>query len=505
MTPPAPALPMEPIIFKEQVSVGNEGTGGGSGDVGWRKVYQHESPDGISRTDWKSPAQSETRMVLHPRLLTKPRKFQNTTPTNLHRKIGRDSMGKEEDALPPKKHTQPYDPPSDSAREYFYAPGQGSNTPMLNVVQSGEVRADDVSTQSKEEYGVVDRNVELGEDGYNQVKKSSDFTQNPRTWRFRKKDKDVNLLLGPNHTSDPLPPERSGIGSEDLVYPLQGAPKKKSKSEDSTAKSLAKKAEGKKQEPQKRPAPKQKVDWLFGQVAVGSAGYKMGEGGKEASTRFDVPVHSPDDRETPMYVLRFFLMDAPGSRTAATIPETDLEGPRVYWYPIEPESAKLGDPTDTAEILDQFYHSDIPDKAAALLKKEYMPSGEAELRRRGLAKYGGNVFKDPALDALDPKITETERLFTTIRKWTGDTYVLSAEDLSQETRSALEKNPTGDGKYFYWYYISPEKSGKASEEEIRRKGFTVSPGEGGLMVRRKPAWKENESKVWESRKEMGWA
>jgi len=114
-----------------------------------------------------------------------------------------------------------------------------------------------------------------------------------------------------------------------------------------------------------------------------------------------------------------------------------------------------------------------------------------------------NVFDDPALDKLNPPLTDVERLFTTIHPddWQDDVYYSDPRRLSSGSIDLLKKDPiskSGNHHYFAWSYASKEDVEKMQEKEIEKEGQAIQRGS-SLYVKRLPAWKKVEQTVWNDR------
>jgi hypothetical protein len=105
---------------------------------------------------------------------------------------------------------------------------------------------------------------------------------------------------------------------------------------------------------------------------------------------------------------------------------------------------------------------------------------------------GGNVFEAPHLP--DDMLNE-EKLFISIEKWVGDSYITTPEQLDYGTKKLLKKKPNGEGKYFSWRYITPEESEKSAAKDVAKEGFTTNSGEGSLFVYKEESWTAIEDEI----------
>jgi len=67
-----------------------------------------------------------------------------------------------------------------------------------------------------------------------------------------------------------------------------------------------------------------------------------------------------------------------------------------------------------------------------------------------------------------------EHLFRNVEGWQDDYQTYSGKDLDESTRKVLDQNPEGEGNYFKWEYVKPDKEKKTDAV---------------LVIIRKPAWK----------------
>jgi len=114
-----------------------------------------------------------------------------------------------------------------------------------------------------------------------------------------------------------------------------------------------------------------------------------------------------------------------------------------------------------------------------------------------------NVLQDPALENLDPKMPDVEKLFTPIRDWDDDEYTTTLDSLDGGTRQMLEANPRGQGTYFNWSTVSEKEAKEIHEDRVREMGVDPAgetQGKGLLLVTRLPAWKAIEEQVRQSRR-----
>jgi len=480
---------MNPIIFQESDT---------ASDGGWKTTYMKDSSEGIQRQDLIEENQREA-IKLRPRVVTKPKKLVNEMPGN----IGRPETQLSEYTVRNRPERQPilFQPSSPSTKEFYYAPTDVSAATVSNPLPLPI----DFPAEDKTNYGDSDFNLELGPDGYRNVEQDSNFSRKPKTWRFRTKDNDLSLRRRGENL-----PDLQDVGIKEMVYPLEGGlrpivfgatprqrkqkkkinrrrdkkrkeKKAEPKTEQAVVEELAKKVEAPEQEPAKpEPATENKP-------VKGTSFHMDVEEDDEAAGNGVVVV---TDSQTGEQVLRYGISN--GKPVMEPTYDESVDGPQ--W--IEAMATVLRNLDDllpksvsTNQNLPQP-PTEVTDKL-----KNFKGPRQDSISRSG---YRGNVLQDQALEGLN--MLEQEKLFTTIRRWEGDSYVITGDRIDAGTKQVLEDKPEGEGKYFSWTYVTPEESKKKAATDVEKEGFTISPGEGVLSVRRLDGWKQVEAEVIKKRR-----
>ena len=200
----------------------------GSSDGGWKRVDGEGEGLGPTKND---VIPKSLKGLPRPRILTQRKNGANKTPININRKFIKKESYPENPIYP--VYTGMGQPRSQGVGQYYYAPGSGNLTKdsafrsglvLGRVGRSGGEGAMVSEVGGREEQGTdSDLMVELGPDGYARYDSDSNFTQRPKTWRFKKRDRDVSMFPQKNQTSSPEAPSQFDVGNESLFYPLQGA------------------------------------------------------------------------------------------------------------------------------------------------------------------------------------------------------------------------------------------------------------------------------------------
>lgn len=472
---------MNPVIFNEM----------GESDAGWKTVHNQDSAEGIQRND-VLPEKEHEGIKLRPRVVTKPLKkplLENQMPGN----IGRPESQITEYTVRNRPERAPvlFEPSSPSTKEFYYAPN--------DVAGRRKIKADELNLphdwpeESPTNYGDSDLNLTVGEDGYSKVEQDSNFSRKPGTWRFRTKDDDLGL-----NTRDESLPDLRDVGTSEMIYPLQSGlrpivfgrvskTKRKSKRrKDVTPKPV---------EPETKPEPKAEAPKLAETkpaeivMPVGTS-FSMGIEGEDQKTRSGVVVVT--DSQTGDVVLRYGVLD--GKPVMEPTYDESKNGPQ--W--LEAMSTVLRNLVDVApEWLATNENlptppTEVTDKMGAQ-RMTQAPKNQVPMFR-------SNILDDPALADLEPKMLDQEKLFTNIRKWEGGNYVITADKLDSGTKAVLAEKPQGEGHYFSWNYVNAEQSDKKAAEDVKKEGFTISPGEGVLSVQRLGGWDNVETEVMKKRR-----
>jgi hypothetical protein len=180
-----------PVVFA------NGTPGGGSREdtsfSDWKSVEKNDSPDVVNQNPNAAgvlkPEDDKIKMTLkhrhRPAKARKPQTPDGTVGSEIHRDMGRENFGGAPDS-----YQQPFDQPSPSSKEYYYAPGD-------HGITSRRVNAEAIPV-------LYEDRVEENQDSqhfYNR-EQDSNFSQDPRTWRFRKDDKDLSLDPGKQGKQD---------------------------------------------------------------------------------------------------------------------------------------------------------------------------------------------------------------------------------------------------------------------------------------------------------------
>jgi hypothetical protein len=526
---------MDPITFDDTAEAKPEDENG----LG----HLHDAQDGVHRNGMQNE-EGGFSLVVVPKN-GKPKKAMPAgVPSNIHRsEIKVEDFGGD-----PKEQKLPFDQPSPSTREFYYAP---------NVTLTGGVDLE-IGGDGVTDYNQADTNVELGEDGFNQVEEDSNFSRK-KNWRFLKRDKDVNLALGPNQTNLPEPPCLVDLGSESLTYPLEAslgvgpivfaAPKKEAKKEKKGdgvdwKKNMEKKqaeAEAewekiKKQpikvtEPGKGPAiflgnpdaPKGEISEMQREKIREDLKKSRTQQKPAEPVKEEEPVVEEKAEEEERIsqsaiatsdvvnfgkpkIVKKGTRDSVGMVFETPVTINDENAPTyIVDFMMRRSGEGLGFQNKAGDFEMRMADEKVniePSNADKRVVLQRMPQSlfqqAAEISGVGLAKegkarrYRGNVLDDPRLMELAPGITDTEKLFSTITNWNGDYATAPGGDLDAGAKKLLKQNPSGHGKYFEWNYVSGEESEKQATKEIRERGVTTSMGEGGVTVKKLAPWKKVE-------------
>lgn len=449
----------------------------GESDAGWKTVYNQDSAEGIQRND-VLPDSEHKGIKLKPRPVTKPLKkpiLENQMPGN----IGRPETQITEFTVRNRPQRAPvlFEPSSPSTKEFYYAPAEVTGQRVAGFQESGDQLnlPHDWPEQSPTEYGDSDLNLTVGEDGYSKVEQDSNFSRKPGTWRFRTKDNDLGL-----QTRDESLPDLRDIGVSEMIYPLQSGLRpiffsieaKPSRKKRKEAKAKAKKkAEAKKPEP--APVAEAKPDPMA-----------------EPEGFVQEPVDPKEKREA----LREF--DEAEAERAYDVDHPSVKYDRARGDLAEVEQALPEDQKKELQTLPE------QEQVKRLIKIWYknLQQGKVGKTAQSNSGYRGNILEDPALEGLEPKMLDQEKLFTTIRQWEGDSYVNTADRLDVGTKEVLDQKPEGQGHYFNWRYSTEEETGAQVDKDIKEKGFTTGAGKGVLLVERLEGWKKVEAEVMKKRR-----
>jgi hypothetical protein len=490
---------MNPIIFNEM----------GESDAGWKTVYNKDSSEGVQRND-VLPEKEHEGIKLRPRVVTKPNQkpiLENQLPGN----IGRPESQMTEYTVRNRPERSPvlFQPSSPSTKEFYYAPNDLAGKRVRGFQTSGDQLnlPHDWPEESSTNYGDSDLNLTVGPDGYAQVEQDSNFSRKPGTWRFRTKDNDKSL-----QTRDESLPDLRDVGVSEMIYPLQSGlrpivfgatprqraqrkklnrkkkrqpkdePKEAPKVEQKVAEELAKKVEAPKPAEAKPEPPK---------AQPSNNSFSVATEGEDEKTVSGVAVVTDSAGKE---VLRYGLKDGKGVMTPTY--DEAKDGPQ-WLEAMKTVLRHLGD------ILPEWVatNENLPEPPSEATDSlgEAVKWGRAQ--KKGYSSgYRGNILEDPALADLEPKMLDQEKLFTSIRKWEGDSYVTTADRLDVGTKEVLAEKPQGEGHYFSWNYVTPEQSEKKAAEDVEKEGFTISPGEGVLSVQRLGGWSNVETEVMKKRR-----
>jgi hypothetical protein len=447
----------------------------GESDAGWKTVYNQDSAEGIQRND-VLPDSEHKGIKLKPRPVTKPIKkpiLENQMPGN----IGRPETQITEFTVRNRPQRAPvlFEPSSPSTKEFYYAPAEVTGRRVAGFQESGDQLnlPHDWPEKTPTEYGDSDVNLTVGQDGYSKVEQDSNFSRKPGTWRFRTKDNDLGL-----QTCDESLPDLRDVGVSEMVYPLQSGLRpiffsieaKPSRKKRKEAKAKArKKAETKKPEPE--PVAEVRPDPMA-----------------EPEGFVQEPVDPKEKREA----LKEF---------------DEAEAERAYDAEHSSYDRSKGDLAETEQALSEEEKKELqtlPDREQVkrLIKIWYnkLQQGKVGKAAQSNSGYKGNVLEDPALEGLEPKMLDQEKMFTTIRQWEGDSYVNTADHLDVGTKEVLDQKPEGQGHYFSWRYNTEEETGAQVDKDIKKKGFTTGAGKGVLLVERLEGWKKVEAEVMKKRR-----
>ncbi len=466
-------MTVNPIIFNEM----------GESDAGWKTVYNKDSSEGVQRND-VLPEKEHEGIKLRPRPVTKPTKkpiLENQMPGN----IGRPERELTQFTVRDRPERAPvlFEPSSPSTKEYFYAPNDLTGRRVAGFQESGDQLnlPHEWPDESATNYGDSDLNLEVGSDGYHNMEQDSNFSRKPKTWRFRTRDNDLGL----QQVRQESLPDLRDVGVSEMIYPLQSGLRPIVFGATPGQRKHKKKMNRKRSERRKAAEEKPKAE----PVAPPPA-----------------PQAAPDVFEEP----EGFVEKTP-TRTEMNrgLKELDehREAEREFYQGDQRENAKEVEaleeslPPEQKKELDALSDEEKKSQLRILWKR----SRDSGLIKKGVAPgsssgYRGNIMEDPALAALDPAMLDQEKVFTTIRKWEGDSYVIGADKLDPGTQEILAEKPEGEGHYFRWNYVTPAESEKMSDEEIKKEGFTISQGQGVLSVERLGGWKEIETEVMNKRR-----
>ncbi len=462
----------------------------GESDAGWKTVYNQDSAEGIQRND-VLPDSEHKGIKLKPRPVTKPTKpiLENQMPGN----IGRPENQITEFTVRNRPQRAPvlFEPSSPSTKEFYYAPAEVTGRRVAGFQESGDQLnlPHDWPEPTPTEYGDSDLNLTVGEDGYSKVEQDSNFSRKPGTWRFRTRDNDLGL-----QTRDESLPDLRDVGVSEMIYPLQsglrpivfGATPAQRKQKKKMNRTKVKRRKAKETEPA--------VEEPKAEDAV------VQELAKKAEAKPD-PMAEPEDFvEVPV---------DPKDKREALKEFDEAEAERAYR--VEHPSVKYdrakGDLADIEQALPEEEKKELqtlPDEEQVkrLIKVWYknVQQGKGGKAATTSSGYRGNVLEDPALEGLEPKMLDQEKLFTTIRQWEGDSYVNTADRLDVGTKEVLDQKPEGQGHYFSWRYNTEEETGAQVDKDIKEKGFTTGAGKGVLLVERLEGWKKVEAEVMKKRR-----
>jgi hypothetical protein len=403
----------------------------GSEDGGWKRVETEGNGIGPSRGEAVPKSVSN---LPRPRILTQRKKFQNTTPINLHRKWITRQEWPEAGVYP--VYDQMSNSWSQGAGQYYYAPNEGNLTKNEVAWSAGLVLAEvardggesaipDDNYSDRELWSDSDLNVELGPDGYLPFPGDSNFERRPDRWRFPHRDKDVSMLPENNQTSSPQPPDIFDVGNESMFYPIQGAAARLPK------------------------LPNFSEEYRFGKPELLGADP---QGKNEALVQVPVWFFNHGDRPQglPKMHVRFWLEANPKDPVHAII--HTAYPPEAYLYPAGkdafPDPKRLISTKDYPKIqtILNAIPRDVLEAAAKEMGLTYSPKGKA-------AQQGAAPAQGEAIPGAAPAdMTEQERLFTGIENWHDDYQALSGDEIPKEAQEVLKKKPSGSGKYFEWLY-----------------------------------------------------
>ena len=222
----------------------------------------------------------------------------------------------------------------------------------------------------------------------------------------------------------------------------------------------------------------------------------------QAGQSYEVPVYKADapvGGKEPELGQPLFMGSFAVSEKGEVVPES-LAIRRDGEKDILPEGA-----------LTKLIKEIITTEAPNLIKKIATPEGQEKVEKPGEKTYskdrgrGFNVLTDPLLETTDkggllPSLmTQTEKLFTTIKTWPQDTLAINMNRVDKVAQSLLEQGTSGNetkgefgksgkGDYFSWKYLSDEDVAKLQESDAKGKGFSRLPNGASLTVTKKPAW-----------------
>ncbi len=214
---------------------------------------------------------------------------------------------------------------------------------------------------------------------------------------------------------------------------------------------------------------------------------------KPARYAFSTEATGTLEKGEAVYLVRFFLEENPWSQTLVRFDpgyaevfdygDVDLKAP----FPKDTRA-----PEDVVEAIVSALQADTKTlaEAAKLIKKSVQGPGGKPVAP---PKTGDGQAVD--VDRLDnPPMLDQEKVFAKLKGWKGDHLAIGTTALGADDLRVLGEKPQGSGHYFSWVYISQADQAKKFENEVKKKKYSITNADDGVLVVTKLAgWKAVET------------